>query len=159
MDTFKTHQEDFESYIAEQVLLLQEHLYLHEWHGTITGLDPTEDAKAKIHVDYKYLQYRMSVDHQYLWECIEDGLLSKATEVLVHELCHIIVDQLYKFGMQAASTQSVEFLEEYREQAVQRVAGVALRGLSEEMLVGYDYVPDSAAANSADRLRDHQIAL
>ena len=132
----------FKDYINGRVLLLQEHLGLNEWNGEV--LDASKElAKtstvAYINIDYKYLSYKLHLDMKYLLRQVAAGNYKKVTHYIIHELCHIFVDRLYLFAIDAATTSTQDFLEEYREQAVQRVTKVGMIGLEHRQYVGVDF--------------------
>ena len=132
----------FKDYINDRVLLLQEHLGLNEWNGEV--LDASKELAntstvAYIDIDYKYLRYDISLDTKWILTQVAAGNYKKVTHYIVHELCHIFVDQLYLFAVDAATTSTQKFLEEYREQAVQRIAKVGMTGLKPRQYVGADF--------------------
>lgn len=115
---------------------------MHEWSATV--IDASKELKGKetaatIGIDYSYLKYRIEIDTCWIHECVMQELYTKATHIVVHELCHIFIDRIYKFAVQAATNSTIDYLEEFREQAVQRVAAVAMAGLPDELLIGPDW--------------------
>jgi hypothetical protein len=139
------NQEDvdrFFEYCCRKLMGLQEYLMLQVWSGHLYDASENlleDSAAAWIDIDYKYYRYSINADIQWLYMKTIQEDWSDVTGILLHELCHIIVDRMYLISHKKVPVAHQDFLLESREQAVQHIAMLALQGLPDDLLIGPDF--------------------
>ncbi len=56
----------------------------------------------------------------------------KVAEVIIHELCHVITDPMYKFAVDVVTNSNAKHLEDMREQSTQHIANIVMCALERE---------------------------
>jgi hypothetical protein len=86
---------------------------------------------ADIRTDHRYYNATVNlypITHQ-RWS---DGNKKGVAEIVIHELCHIITDPLYKVAYGESTKSNHSFLEDTREQTTQHIANMVLCALERE---------------------------
>lgn len=64
-------------------------------------------------------------------EIWKGGDKRKCAEVIVHEMCHIITDPLYKIAYQTSNDLNHDFVEDIREQTTQHLSNILMAYLDD----------------------------
>jgi len=134
-DLEKILTDEIKQLIAEFTGKIQKFMSLHEWVGEIVYPKwiHDSDAAGSISVDFDYLTFKISIDEKIFKRIIDDGKTKDITNILVHELSHVLIDPVYKMAIDSQTNHTMPFLEERREQAVQRITNIILKVLPEEL--------------------------
>ena len=130
-DTPLSIPEEIKEKIVGSCGRLSSYLNLQEWTGRIIFKDVGIESIAEISINYDYLSYDVSIDECKLADKISAPDI--VTEILVHELLHIIIDPLYLFGVDAVTNQTIGSLEGARERTVSRLTKIVMKGLPEDL--------------------------
>lgn len=137
----KKNEDDLLRDIVKQIEPLKRFLNLNEWEGIYKFSDL--ESTACITISEDYLTFNMELDREYVICCLEEKDFNGLTGVILHELCHIIIDPVYflaihKHGGITCDHVTFPFVRQRRENAVERVSRIAQQTLPASLAINLD---------------------
>lgn len=135
----KNWKPQYRKFVRQLVGELQYRMFL-----TLYSIDINyaQDEKAEKKADDKCVGADIKTDNRYytgyitlypvthlLWDV---GKKRELAEVVVHEMCHILTDPLYKIAIDAINNSNQKFIEDIREQTTQHICNMVMASLEKE---------------------------
>jgi hypothetical protein len=125
----RVYPEPLKVWMRKQVAYLRKHMCLNEWDFMLcwcgVPAKGAEEVVLHIAVDADYLRATIHVPHKFLDHWLNPKYSKmELMQMLVHEMCHIIIDPLY-FALTPRGNKrkdDARWMRSIREQTTQRVA-------------------------------------
>lgn len=118
----KTHK-DFEKYALKLLSKLQSILLLNDFYPLKIVFKEVKTSTARCILHYPYKSITIEYGNE-LFEDWRKGNLTEVTEVLTHEMCHPISDELYCKSTERWASKSE--IEDSRERLTDHIANIVL---------------------------------
>lgn len=126
----QSNDKKYRKFIRELIKELQYKIFINLYSIDIAYVDnPKKENKncaAEIETSYRYYTAYISI-YPITYKMWLDGKREEVAETIVHELCHIITDPLYKNIYFTKGNH--RFIEDIREQTTQHIANIVMNYL------------------------------
>lgn len=126
----------YQKQVQKIVAYLAKELYLHEWHITSRFVPQTEMADentaAQINTNGNYFDAVILLG-PIVENLYKTGKFRDVAEIVLHELCHIHTDPLYKIASDAVAEVAQKHLDTIREQQTQRMTNILIGYIPREV--------------------------
>ena len=95
------------------------------WQEKDTDKHNDNCVTAEIKTNHRYYSAHLKL-YPSTFEMFKKGKRERVAEVIVHELCHIITDPLYKIANEGSSNNTMPFIEDVREQTTQHLTNIMM---------------------------------
>lgn len=124
----------YKLYIKSILEYYIDELFLNEWRlfvvfdeGELTGMSELSKKEyttlACIDVRQEYIEAHITI-YSKLYEFYKKEKYEEVARTLLHELCHIITDELYSMSVDAHTNSSMRYLTKANEQATERISRI-----------------------------------
>ncbi len=126
--TLTMKKETYKNYVRRMVQKFKRDLFLHEWtHDILWAIEDKQHVPklftvAEISTNLSYLRADITFYPQ-LEKKFNNGKYSDVAETILHELCHVYTEPLYKVAYDLCAPAMNAQMEVLREQATQRICG------------------------------------
>lgn len=125
----------YKTYVRHLVANLKQYFFLNDWKIILEYPEADEpgheDSIACVYVDSQYLNVIMSIFP--MAEDVFEKDVTEFAEYIVHEMCHVLHDPVYKFAKDAATNHTQPLLLFRLEQQTQRTARVIFQNLPKKL--------------------------
>lgn len=127
----------YEKWVITFVENLSVHLNLHAWNIQVKisskPKEYSEGCWAEVGSDSVYMQATLTT-YPRLRESWDEREVDRVTEVLVHELCHLLIDPLHEHAVPFLSDTTRPMFTNILENVVQRTAMVIVKNLPKSLI-------------------------